>query len=154
MEAFVKAEVVGWEELVECGGYAAARDKGLLRIEGRDYVVARRRRNHHPGLRGDGSSREVGRLGFGDGRRGAVSGVAAKAGHYESFYLKACRPGGGRGIWIRHTVHKRPGAEPTASVWFVLFDPAAAGPRAAKATFRRPSSSKRRPAHWIRVDDA
>ena len=27
-------------ELVECGGYAAARDRGLLRIEGRDYVVA------------------------------------------------------------------------------------------------------------------
>jgi GTP-binding protein YchF len=39
MEAFVKAEVVGWEQLVECGGYAGARDKGLLRIEGRDYVV-------------------------------------------------------------------------------------------------------------------
>ncbi len=39
-EAFVKAEVVGWEQLVECGGYAAARDRGQLRIEGRDYVVA------------------------------------------------------------------------------------------------------------------
>jgi len=39
MEAFVKAEAIGWEELVECGGYAPARDKGLLRIEGRDYVV-------------------------------------------------------------------------------------------------------------------
>ena len=39
MEAFVKAEVVGWEQLVECGGYSGARDKGLLRIEGRDYVV-------------------------------------------------------------------------------------------------------------------
>ncbi len=34
--------------------------------------------------------------------------VAGKAGHYESFYVKACQPGGGRGIWIRHTVHKRP----------------------------------------------
>jgi GTP-binding protein YchF len=39
MEAFIKAEVIGWEQLVECGGYVAARDKGLLRIEGRDYVV-------------------------------------------------------------------------------------------------------------------
>ena len=38
-DAFVKAEVVGWEELVECGGYSQARDKGQLRIEGRDYVV-------------------------------------------------------------------------------------------------------------------
>jgi GTP-binding protein YchF len=39
MEAFVKAEVVGWQQLVECGGYAGARDKGLLRVEGRDYLV-------------------------------------------------------------------------------------------------------------------
>jgi ribosome-binding ATPase len=38
-EAFVKAEAIGWRELVECGGYAAARDRGLLRIEGREYVV-------------------------------------------------------------------------------------------------------------------
>jgi GTP-binding protein YchF len=39
-DAFVKAEAIGWRELVECGGYAPARDRGLLRIEGRDYVVA------------------------------------------------------------------------------------------------------------------
>ena len=39
MEAFVKAEAIGWQQLVECGGYAAARDKGLLRVEGRDYLV-------------------------------------------------------------------------------------------------------------------
>jgi ribosome-binding ATPase len=38
-EAFVKAEAIGWRELVECGGYAPARDRGLLRVEGRDYVV-------------------------------------------------------------------------------------------------------------------
>jgi GTP-binding protein YchF len=37
---FVRAEVVGWRELVESGGYAAARERGLLRTEGRDYVVA------------------------------------------------------------------------------------------------------------------
>jgi hypothetical protein len=60
--------------------------------------------------------------------------VAAKAGHYESFYVKACRPGGGQGIWIRHTVHKRPGAEPNASIWFVLFDREAGEPRATKVT--------------------
>ena len=34
-------------------------------------------------------------------------GVPSGAGHYESFYVKAARPGGGRGVWIRHTVHKR-----------------------------------------------
>jgi ribosome-binding ATPase len=37
---FVRAEVVGWSELVDAGGYAGARDRGTLRIEGRDYVMA------------------------------------------------------------------------------------------------------------------
>jgi ribosome-binding ATPase len=37
--AFVRAEVIAWHELVDAGGYAAARDRGTLRIEGRDYVV-------------------------------------------------------------------------------------------------------------------
>jgi ribosome-binding ATPase len=36
---FVRAEVVGWKELVEAGGYAGARDRGVLRLEGRDYVM-------------------------------------------------------------------------------------------------------------------
>ena len=34
---FVRAEVVAWDELVEAGGYAGARDRGRLRSEGRDY---------------------------------------------------------------------------------------------------------------------
>jgi ribosome-binding ATPase len=38
--AFVRAEVVAWDDLVETGGYTAARDRGLLRTEGRTYVVA------------------------------------------------------------------------------------------------------------------
>jgi GTP-binding protein YchF len=37
---FVRAEAIAWDALVEAGGYAAARDRGLLRVEGRDYVVA------------------------------------------------------------------------------------------------------------------
>jgi GTP-binding protein YchF len=37
---FVRAEVVPWSELVDSGGYAGARDRGTLRLEGRDYVVA------------------------------------------------------------------------------------------------------------------
>ncbi len=36
---FVRAEVIPWNELVDAGGYAAARERGTLRIEGRDYVV-------------------------------------------------------------------------------------------------------------------
>ncbi len=37
---FVRAEVVPWRELVDAGGYAAARERGTLRIEGRDHVLA------------------------------------------------------------------------------------------------------------------
>ncbi len=36
---FVRAEVVGWQALVDAGGYAGARDRGVLRLEGRDYVM-------------------------------------------------------------------------------------------------------------------
>jgi ribosome-binding ATPase len=36
---FVRAEVIGWRELVSAGGYAAARERGTLRLEGRDYVM-------------------------------------------------------------------------------------------------------------------
>ncbi|HWB70246.1 MAG TPA: hypothetical protein VG518_09750 [Solirubrobacterales bacterium] len=76
--------------------------------------------------------------------------VATRAGHYESFYIKACHPEGGRGLWIRHTVHKRPGAEPNASIWFVLFDRRAEGPRAAKATV--PASRLSAPeGAWVEV---
>jgi ribosome-binding ATPase len=36
---FVRAEVVPWDQLVEAGGYAAARERALLRTEGREYAV-------------------------------------------------------------------------------------------------------------------
>lgn len=36
---FIRAEVVNWKALVEHGGYAGVREKGLLRLEGKDYVV-------------------------------------------------------------------------------------------------------------------
>jgi hypothetical protein len=38
-KGFVRAEVIGWEQLVEAGGYAGARERGTLRLEGRDYVM-------------------------------------------------------------------------------------------------------------------
>jgi ribosome-binding ATPase len=39
-KGFVRAEVIGWRELVDASGYAGARDRGTLRLEGRDYVMA------------------------------------------------------------------------------------------------------------------
>ena len=38
-KGFVRAEVIGWDELVDAGGYAGARERGVLRLEGRDYVM-------------------------------------------------------------------------------------------------------------------
>ena len=66
--------------------------------------------------------------------------VPKRAGHYESFYLKACHPEGGLGAWIRYTVHKRPEAEPKGFVWFALFD-AREGVRASKVEHRDPQTS-------------
>jgi GTP-binding protein YchF len=36
---FVRAEVIAWDALVDAGGYAGGRDRGVLRLEGRDYVM-------------------------------------------------------------------------------------------------------------------
>lgn len=36
---FIRAEVVAYKDLMECGSYAAAREKGLVRSEGKDYVM-------------------------------------------------------------------------------------------------------------------
>lgn len=36
---FIKAEVVNYQDLMDCGSTAAAKEKGLVRMEGKDYVV-------------------------------------------------------------------------------------------------------------------
>ncbi len=36
---FIRAEVVNYQELLDAGTYAAAREKGLVRLEGKDYVM-------------------------------------------------------------------------------------------------------------------
>ena len=38
-KGFIRAEVVAYKDLVECGSNAAAKEKGLVRSEGKDYVV-------------------------------------------------------------------------------------------------------------------
>lgn len=49
-------------------------------------------------------------------------GTPQKAGMYESFYLRAVAPDEPVGVWVRYTVHKRPGAKPRGSVWCTVFD--------------------------------
>ncbi len=36
---FIRAEVIGWEKLLEAGSWNGAKQKGWLRLEGKDYVV-------------------------------------------------------------------------------------------------------------------
>ncbi len=36
---FIKAEVVHGDDFLKCGSFAACRDAGVLRLEGKDYVV-------------------------------------------------------------------------------------------------------------------
>jgi ribosome-binding ATPase YchF (GTP1/OBG family) len=38
-EKFVRAEVIEWNKLLEAGSYGAAREKGLVRTEGKEYIV-------------------------------------------------------------------------------------------------------------------
>jgi hypothetical protein len=49
-------------------------------------------------------------------------GAPHRAGMYESFYLRAFSPEQPLGVWIRYTVHKRPGAAARGSLWCTLFD--------------------------------
>ena len=36
---FIRAEVISYNDFVECGGESGARDKGKLRVEGKEYVM-------------------------------------------------------------------------------------------------------------------
>lgn len=38
-DRFIRAEVVFWKDLIDCGGYAGAREKGLVRTEGKEYIM-------------------------------------------------------------------------------------------------------------------
>lgn len=67
-------------------------------------------------------------------------GIDAARPHYESFYLKASDPRGGRAVWLRHTVQHRRGEEPTGALWLTLFDQAKGAPLALKLTQQRGAS--------------
>lgn len=36
---FIRAEVVNYQDLLDCGSYTAAKEKGLVRLEGKEYVI-------------------------------------------------------------------------------------------------------------------
>ena len=72
--------------------------------------------------------------------------------HYESFYLKATDPHGQLALWIRHTILKARGGEPSGSLWLTLFDRGAA-PVALKASYR-PEELAAGGGDYIRIADA
>ncbi|MDE6758576.1 MAG: redox-regulated ATPase YchF [Clostridia bacterium] len=38
-KGFIRAEIVDWQTLLECGSYVAAKEKGKVRSEGKEYVI-------------------------------------------------------------------------------------------------------------------
>jgi len=38
-KGFIRAEVIGYDDLIKCGGFAEAKKRGMLRLEGKNYVV-------------------------------------------------------------------------------------------------------------------
>jgi len=73
--------------------------------------------------------------------------------HYESFYVKAADPRGGKAVWLRHTVHQRPGEAATGSLWLTVFDEDRGAPSALKVT--EPAAALSAPdGAYIQVADA
>jgi hypothetical protein len=66
--------------------------------------------------------------------------ASARAGMYESFYLRAFSPHEPVGVWIRHTVHKAPGASAHGSLWCTVFDARLGRPFMHKLTVTDPTA--------------
>ncbi|HTY96137.1 MAG TPA: hypothetical protein VMB91_03790 [Solirubrobacteraceae bacterium] len=77
--------------------------------------------------------------------------MPARAGGYESFYLRAVSPSAPVGVWIRYTVHKRPGEPALGSVWCTVFDARRGRPFMHKLTTPRLAVA---PGGWIEVGSA
>ena len=73
-----------------------------------------------------------------------------RAGMYESFYLRAVSPDEPVGVWIRNTVHKRPGHQARGAVWCTVFDARRGGPFMCRLTTPQLSSP---PGSWIALGD-
>lgn len=70
---------------------------------------------------------------------------------YESFYLRAVAPEEPVGVWVRYTVHKRPGERARGSVWCTVFDARAGRPWMHKLTSEELSAPD---GAWIAIGDS
>jgi len=78
-------------------------------------------------------------------------GAPRKAGMYESFYLRALAPHEPVGVWVRYTVHKRPGAKAKGSLWCTVFDARRGRPWMHKLTSKELSAPRD---GWIAIDSS
>jgi ribosome-binding ATPase YchF (GTP1/OBG family) len=39
-KGFIRAETIAYDDFVDVGGFSAAKEKGLLRLEGKEYIVS------------------------------------------------------------------------------------------------------------------
>jgi hypothetical protein len=72
-------------------------------------------------------------------------------GLYESFFLRAFDPTGARAVWIRYTLVRPPGGEPSGQLWFTLFDRSAPAPRAVRVDAGEPATGE---GAWIRLGES
>lgn len=71
---------------------------------------------------------------------------------YESHYLTAVAPGGGRAVWLRYTALKKRGEAARGSLWLTLFD--ARGAPVARRTAAPRVAPWPPPAAWAQIDGA
>lgn len=76
--------------------------------------------------------------------------VVAGRAHYESYYLRAVDPRGGRGVWIRYTVSVAPHGDPEGQLWFTAFDRSAPAPRGIRVGAGRPATGNA----WILLGES
>jgi hypothetical protein len=74
--------------------------------------------------------------------------VRPDRGHDESYVLRAFDPARPRAVWIRYTVVRPPGGDPTGQLWFTLFDRAAPAPHAVRVDAGEPATGD---GAWIRL---
>jgi hypothetical protein len=86
-----------------------------------------------------------------DAPRAPAAALAAPL--YESHYLTAVAPGGGRALWLRYTSHKEAGAPPRGTLWCTSFDTSAPAPVARRTASAGPQAEP--PAGmWAHIDGA
>ncbi|MCW3015655.1 MAG: hypothetical protein JWO02_2747 [Solirubrobacterales bacterium] len=73
---------------------------------------------------------------------------------YESWFIRAADPAGGRAVWLRYTVHQGPGHGPVGSLWLTFFDRSADGPVALKESHPDAPPVAREGASYVRIGDS